>query len=203
MIPDIQDVKLAASTLALLLIACFTSSSGCAKQAPAEPPATPLAVTDASHKTNVVNAGFRAERIMVNLTNTPGMQTLKGFTWNKPYPWPDGNWSVFRFRITNAPSEIETWASWQVINIYSENLHEITKRLGTKTVEMLILPITNYQGTMQDAGGAERPIIQQNAYALVCDPRIPRDWFVFTPINTRENARQIKAAYPECFSAEE
>ena len=199
-----QDVKFPAPTLVLLLITCITFSCGCTKQAPpAEPSGTPLAITGASHKTNDANAGFRAERIMVNLTNTPGMQTLKGFTWNKPYPWPDGNWSVFHFRITNAPTEIETWASWSVINIYSENLHEITRRLDTKTVEMLILPITNYQSTMQDAGGAERPILQQNAYALVCDPRIPRDWFVFTPINTRENARQIKAAYPECFSAEE
>jgi hypothetical protein len=70
-----------------------------------------------------------------------------------------------------------------VINIHTENLNEITRRLGTKTVEMLILPITNYPTVISEARPnpranqtnddtfLERHIIQKLAFALVTDPR--------------------------------
>jgi len=102
-----------------------------------------------------------------------------------------------------------------VINIHTENLNEITRRLGTKTVEMLILPITNYPTVISEARPNPRAnqtnddtfvgrhIIQKLAFALVTDPRIPREWFHFKPPLNPEKSRQIKAAFPAYFRASE
>ncbi|MGZ8900259.1 MAG: hypothetical protein ACXW3Z_09205 [Limisphaerales bacterium] len=87
----------------------------------------------------------------------------------------------------------------RVINVHAENLWEITKRLKIDSVEMLILPITNFQGTVQDAGSPERLVLHKSADALVTDARIPREWFLEGPRN--ESAGTVKSNYPNYFRA--
>lgn len=94
---------------------------------------------------------------------------------------------------------METFVNWSVVNIHAENLGEISKRLKTDSVEMLILPVTNFQGTVQDAGSPERTVLNNSAYALVTDARIPREWFLEGPRN--ESAGTVKSNYPNYFRA--
>ena len=81
--------------------------------------------------------------------------------------------------------------------MHSENLYAIAKILKTDHVEMLILPITNYQTTTQDSAAPARPIRYETANALVIDPRIPKEWLRTKPRD--EQALQIAAAYPDYF----
>ena len=98
------------------------------------------------------------------------------FTRTTPPPWSDGNTLFFHFREENIPGKLETWVYWTVVNIHADNLWEITKTLKTDSVEMLILPITNSQTSTQDSAAPPRPIRYKSAYALVIDPRIPKEW---------------------------
>jgi hypothetical protein len=206
------------------LIACLIFSLGCSRvpapvtttaRAPnaGYSPTPPKVNHAASHATNSVPL---PERLMVDIT-TNAQSTMIGFMGTRPLPpWPRGNWFSFSFQRAGAVGEIDTWEDWRVVNIHTENLNEITRRLGTKTVEMVILPVTNYQSIRVEIPPPapstnnktnltviERPVIHRTAYVVVTDTRIPREWFQFEPSwhNTidPETARQIKAAYPASF----
>lgn len=92
---------------------------------------------------------------------------------------------------------METWVNCSVVNMHAENLEEITKLLKIDSVEMLILPITNFLGKIQDTGAPERTVLNKSCHALVTDPRIPGEWFLEEP--RRETARTVKTTYPHYF----
>jgi hypothetical protein len=175
-------------------------------------PTIPGRISETNAKRNTLtNIAAPPERFMVDIT-TNSQTTLVGYMGERPPPpWPRGNWLSFEFRHEPGAGQIETWDHWSVINIHTENLREITRRLGLKTVEMLILPVTNWPSTIVEVSSSgqttiqERSIIQKHAYAIVTDARIPREWFHFEPSWHHhvdpDVARQIKAVYPASFRA--
>ena len=156
-----------------------------------------LAVPRLVGRTNTVSA---LQRQMVDITKD-GMSTLSRFNHEgqRP-PWRDGNAISFFREKAAPPGGQEARSTWQVVNIHNENLAEITKRLGTKTIEMVVVHKTTSQGTVERLGRRPRPIIYEDAYAVVTDPRIPRKWFHFEPIHVPTTlAREMKEAYPNSF----
>jgi hypothetical protein len=136
-----------------------------------------------------------AERKMVNVSSN-GIVTTRLYRRSSPPPWEDGNQLYFRFE---KEPEVGLWEviNWRVVNMHSENLFRITQELKTESVEMLIIPVTNYIGRVQKLGSPERPVLTTAADALVIDPRIPRSWFLEEPRNARTEG--LKNNYPDFF----
>lgn len=149
-----------------------------------------------------------AECVMVDIT-TNTMQTLIGFMGSAEWPREKGNWMIINFR--NPSGAAISSEHWTVINIHAENLWEIARRLDTKTVEVLILPgriheTLEFEVAELKAGTKFMPprgVMGRQAYALVTDVRIPRDWLRDEPSSIHRipapQAAEIKAAYPEYF----
>lgn len=189
-----------------LAIAATAWLAGCSK----EPAPAAAASNVAGPETGEGQASFPLSLEHLSIPMTNGMTTTKRIDRSAPPPWLDGNRLTLHFRKAPVPGEGEEWASWSVINIYSENLFEITRRLGMKTVEMRVLHLEKSSLKRLPADGPEQTFIQDTGYALVTDPRIPREWFLPKPressnsdaLNADAKARRYLATtYPESFRA--
>jgi hypothetical protein len=186
-----------ASSLLLASIIFHPAYSADSK-AEAKPTATnTLAAPRLVGRTNSVSS---LQRQMVDLTSNLSSTAMAFGRNGQPPPWQDGNQVSIHKEKPAPPGGLETRSSWRIVNIHNENLDEIKRRLGTKTIEMVVVPNTRSQGTIEETGRPPRPIIQESAYALIVDPRIPREWFHFEPKHVPTTlAREMKEAYPNSF----
>lgn len=147
---------------------------------------------------------FSLEQFMVAVTNTS--HTLIGFNHTSPPPWPRGNYLTFHFRKSSAPGAMEEWVRWSAVNIHAENYFEITRRLGIEAVEVRVLSTMRETNKVRESGREERSVIEARGYALVTDPRIPRDWFLSWPDSRWGNVdggtrNKCRVAHPGIFRA--
>ena len=150
------------------------------------------------------NAVPVARKLMVEM-GPNSIVTLIGFNRTSPAPWERGNQLSFKFEPPTMYGNSDRGEYWDVINIHMENLAEIMKRLQAKTIEMTIVPVTNYETTVYEAKTAkERRVIENYPYALVVDARIPREWFLQEPFRVpKTKVQEIKATYPGSFRSGE
>jgi len=129
-----------------------------------------------------------------------GMQTMVGYQYRTPAPWPAGNcfsavpastWDFYLNQLQNTSwwrkylprvgKRTRADRGWLVVNMHAENFHAVCKQLNLKTVETEKL---------------------DDRFCLVVDWRIPRKWLLLTPktccapIPMR---RQLWRERPECF----
>jgi hypothetical protein len=181
--------------LALLLVVASLSTS----EMEGQPPTSPAAQRSSTDP--------KCERAIVSLTNAA--TTLVGFRRTTPPPWRDGNVYSFEFRKTEHKGpRPELRASWKVVNINTENLVEICKRLRISEVELHVWHITTETRTAQETGKPERPILVDLGYAIVTDPRIPRKWFFPDPglargrealLPDKTVAQELCSRFPQSF----
>jgi hypothetical protein len=145
-------------------------------------------------------------RVMVPLgyTNCAHGGVLIERNLRSPPPWQDGNSLTFTFWKATVPGQVEERAYWYVVNMHAENYFEITRRLKMSSVEVHVLHTGKSPERVQEVGQPERTL--DNGYAVVTDPRIPREWYRSEPVvgNTSldwKTAQTLRAAYPESFRA--
>ena len=141
------------------------------------------------------------EPVVVPVTNT--WTTDMGFLRRSPPPWKEGNFLSFRFLKPQASGQEEEWASWGVVNIDSENFSEITRQQRIDAVEVLVLHTKKTPTTIQGPDRPKYTAFDDAGYALLTDPRIPREWLLSEPSRLCDYkiGRQLKAAYPKNFRA--
>jgi hypothetical protein len=140
------------------------------------------------------------EPVLVPITNA--ITTLIGFQRSSPPPWKDGNFLSFHFLKPQVAGQEEERASWSVVNINAENFSEITRQLRIDSVEVLVLHTKKNPVTIQGPG-PQYTALEDVGYALITDPRIPREWFLSEPVRGCDEkiASQLKSAYPKNFRA--
>ncbi len=94
---------------------------------------------------------------------------------------------------------------WRVFNIHAENLYEITKRLGLKSVEAEVVHRRLVRQTVTTGHGPETVQMVDEGDCIVTDARIPKDWLRTTPCVCYSKAdwRQYLATYPDKFNVGE
>ena len=175
-------------------------------------PPTPefLAAKSRAREPKPVNDGpaltLSLERTEVSVTNL--MSTLIGFRRTSEPPWEYGNYLTFQFRKPELRDGLEEHASWHAVNIHAENFYQITKRLNLSSVEVRVLHRQLNKGKMvSEPNNTEREFFTDDGYAIVADPRIPREWFLGEPgactsaesHMDRKTRAILLAAYPEFF----
>ena len=186
--------------LAVAAVVAALFFAGCSKNPGTENPRE--AVTNTEKPGLATNLSL--ERVMVAVTNT--MTTLMQFNRTSPPPWPRGNYLTFHFRNSPAPGAMEEWVLWPAVNFHAENFSEITRRLRIDSVEVRVLHSTREIIKIRDSGREERSAVGVKGFALVTDPRIPRDWFLSWRDSRwdsvdRETRDKCQAAFPGSFRA--
>ena len=86
--------------------------------------------------------------------------------------------------------------------MHTENFSEITRQLKIDAVEVLILHTKKTPITIQQIGGPKYEAFDDAGYALITDPRIPREWLLSEPrLGDRKIKSHLKAGYPKNFRA--
>lgn len=125
---------------------------------------------------------------------TNSIMTTMRFQRTTPPPWTNGNTIDIQFEPTKGQL-----VSWRVVNMHAENLGEISRRLGIKELEMLVLHLEPETGTVQETGKPERKVEIDRGYAVVSDARIPREWFYTSAKGPPEVVGDLPKMLPEYF----
>jgi len=139
------------------------------------------------------------ERKLISLSKTKQSMTAVAFNRTSPPPWKRGNTLEFReIHPPTVPGGMEEQAIWRAVNIHAENLFEITRRLGIGVLEVQIVH-RRQPSEIQETGRAARKIVSDLGYAVITDPRIPREWLLVEPKCEREIGRQMRSVFPQAF----
>jgi hypothetical protein len=164
-----------------------------------------LAIERTPRKPKPLNDGpaltLSLERTQASVTNT--ISTAMLFVRKSPPPCEHGNHLTFWFRKPQLRDGLEEHASWYAINMHADNFSKITQQLHLSSVEVRVLHRQLSKETLSGPGNTEREQFRDEAYAIVADPRIPREWLLAEPGIDRKTRAILLAAYPEFFRAKQ